>query len=107
MPYLEGIIQKLSGIKHMYDTQGECLKDYPVANDGQMIKYLKYVNDTINYCPDITFQVFSRQCKKLKRYYASAPFLKKRKSCLYFPKVSPNRTFGEYILKTLYQRTWF
>lgn len=27
-------------------------------------------------------------------------FLKKRKSCLYFPKVFPNRTFGEYILKT-------
>lgn len=105
MPYLEGIIQKLLGIKHKYDTQGACLKDYPVASDGQMIKYLKYVNNTTNYCPDVTFQVFSRQCKTLKRYYTSAPFLTKRKSCPYFPKVSPNRTFGEYILKTLYQWT--
>lgn len=31
-----------------------------------MIKYCKYVNDNINYCPDVTFQVLSQQCKKLK-----------------------------------------
>ena len=82
MPSLEGIIQKLVRIKHKYGTQGGCLKNYPVASDGQMIKHLKYANNSTNYCPDITFQVFSPQCKKLKRYYASAPFLKKGKSCL-------------------------
>lgn len=63
-----------------------CLKDYPAASDGQMIKYLNYVNDATNYCPDVTFQVLSRQCKKLKRYYASAPLFKEGKSDLYFLK---------------------
>ena len=69
MPYLEGIIQKLLGIKHKYDTQGACLKDYPVASDGQMIKYLKYVNNTTNYCPDVTFQVFSDSAKNSFFHY--------------------------------------
>lgn len=72
----------------MSATQGGCFKDHTVANNGQTIKYFKYVNDNINYRPDVTSQVLSQQCKKLKGIMLLHHFLKKEKISSLFPRLS-------------------
>lgn len=64
-----------------------------------MIKYLRYVSDTSNYCPDVTFQVLSHQYKKFKRYYDFPPSFKKGQFHLYFLKSFPTGLLGNICWK--------